>query len=89
MCEDSDCVTRIKSLERQLRDAHERWSDKYNQAYYLELQLKAADTGNLEQALEFRTAYLQGKIDRQRRAIDRIQRKGWQPSFIIEEEAYF
>lgn len=44
--------------------------------------------GALNDELYWRNIYLEGKLRRQSAAIDKMQRKGWQPQLIIREVPY-
>lgn len=85
-CYNGDPQERVHYLERQLKEANERWRDSSSKAYWLEYEVKALRNKNHKAADEARFAYLLGKIDRQRKAIQAIQKKGWMPVLIIKEE---
>lgn len=85
-CYNGDPLERVHYLERQLKEARQQVSEYRSKSYWLDHEVQALRNKNRMKADEARFAYYQGKVERQRAAIQAIQKKGWMPVLIIREE---
>lgn len=85
-CYNGDPLERVHYLERQLKEARQQMIEYRAKSYWLDNEVKALRKKNRQEADDCRFAYWQGKVERQRQAINAIQKKGWMPTLIIRED---
>ena len=77
----------VAALRRQVTEQSESAMTYRAEAWFLKKEVAELRKGNWSAANEQRFQCLQNKVNRQRAAINKIQRRGWEPKYIIFEES--